>query len=258
MLKHERHSRILRAMELGQSAEVASLAREFGVSEQTVRTDLAELVSLGRVERVHGGARLRVPTAGIEDGWQRRMQAQTRAKAAIAAASARLLQPGQRVLLDAGTTCLAIAAQMAPLTEVKVVTNSLAALELLSRAGLEVTLLAGVYHPQRRAVMGSLTRASIAQVGVDVAFIAPSGVDLKTGLTVADDDAAELKRAMIHAARRVCIVADSTKFGKAGHGIICPIDTGMEIITDAGVGEAERRAFKQRKVILNIAAAAPR
>lgn len=218
MLGAERGQHLRRLLLEQGSVRVSAEAKRFGVSEETIRRDIKRLAAEGIADPVFGGAVLRPgivmsgATTLLPVGERRRIEGA--AKDAIGAAAAGLVEPGQSVILDAGTTTLAVARHLSRHRDLTVVTNSLAIAQSCADIPECVTYVIG-----GRLVTGSLSmigpqaERDLAGISADWAFIGAAAIDVGSGFTSADPYEAQVKGAMIRAARRTVIVADHTKFG---------------------------------------------
>jgi DeoR family transcriptional regulator, fructose operon transcriptional repressor len=195
---------------------VADLARRFGVTQETIRRDLDALAASGHVERVHGGA---VPAGTlhlIEPAVSVRETSRIMQKTAIGRAALNLLvsmRPAN-VILDAGTTTGRLADQLSAGIATSVVTNSVTlATTLATRQIAEVQLLGGRVRGVTEATVGATTVEWLQRLRADVAFIGTNGFSLGHAFSTPDHSEAAVKRAMVAAAKRVVVVADSSKFG---------------------------------------------
>lgn len=204
----ERRARILKSLQQQGRVEVLDLARMFGVSEHTIRRDLLALQAQGALQKTHGGA-VMLNTARL--GFAARAGVLARAKDAIGQAAAELIEPGQTVILDAGSTTLAMARalQVRPLT---VITNALDVAALFDRDdAVQLVLTGGTWQPQARALWGPAAHALLANCRADWAVPGACAVDARLGATAIDEADAAVKRAMIAAAARTMILADHSK-----------------------------------------------
>ena len=191
MLRVQRRQEILNAVRSG-SAQVADLAAAFGVSEMTVRRDLRDLESEGKLTRVYGGA-----VAADEPSFAEVVVERLDRKERIGAAAAELVQDGQTIMLDIGTTTLQLARHLRG-RSVTVITSNLAAYEeLLPEADIELVLLGGVVRRNYRSLVGVLAEDALRQLRADVAFLGASG--LEGDCSVVDSTMVEvpIKRAML-------------------------------------------------------------
>lgn len=214
--------------------EVTAAAEAFGAAEMTVRRDLDRLVALGMARRVRGGA-ISLLMRGEELPFAMRALERAEAKARIGVAVADVLRDGEAVLLDSGTTAVAVGRALAR-RRLTVMAMSLHVASVLSSgpAGQSVRLLlpGGEARPGELALVGPLTLASIAALRFDTAVLAPCG--LAGGQVTAHDlgDAA-VKQAMIAASARVVVAADGSKFGQTAMAVVGAVDAVDMVITDA-------------------------
>jgi DeoR/GlpR family transcriptional regulator of sugar metabolism len=211
--------------------EVARAAEAFRAAEMTVRRDLDRLVAMGMARRVRGGA-ISLLMRGEELPFAMRELERAETKARIGAAVADVLRDGEAVLLDSGTTAVAVARALAG-RRLTVMAMSLHVATVLS-AGESVRLLVpgGEARPGELAMTGPLALASIAALRFDTAVLAPCG--LAGGQVTAHDlgDAA-VKQAMVASAARVVVAADGSKFGQTAMAVVSATGALDMVITDA-------------------------
>jgi len=218
----------------------AELAREFRLSEVTIRTDLESLAADGLLSRVHGGA-LSVDRPA-ERPFEEESSVSTEAKRAIGVEAASLVRSGDCVVLDVGTTTTQIALALLErhdLEGVVVVTNGLTIALALEQAVPRFTVIVsgGTLRPLQHSLVNPLATSVFASVTADLAFIGCTGVHALHGVTNVNLPETDLKRLMTQTARRSYIVADGSKLGEAHLGVIGPLDTFEALIT-AGADEA--------------------
>lgn len=206
---------------------VRDLAAHFGVAEMTLRRDLDALAEAGRVQRVHGGA---IPVEPNDPGFRVRSAGDQPAKQTIATLAAGLLQSGQAVYLDSGSTADAVAAAIARRVrgeslELRLATHALnVALQLAEIPGISLTMLGGEISPTTLAAQGRTALQQLEPLSFDLFFMGASGVDAQAGWTNANPATIELKQAVHSQASRTCALVDSAKWGvKAFHRIL-PLD----------------------------------
>ncbi len=244
----QRRQEILRAVQSG-STHVSDLAQSFGVSEMTVRRDLRELASEGKLERVHGGA----VNASGEPPFEETVVEHFEAKNRIGAAAAALVRDGQTVMIDIGTTTLQAAHHLHG-RSITVVTTSLAVYEeLVPDHAIELLLPGGVVRRNYRSLVGVLAEDSLRQLKADVLFLGTSAIDER--LSVWDSTMVEvpIKRAMIEAAEQVVLLADAAKFAKSGVVRVCPRGDIDHIVTDGALPPAARAAIDEAGIEVTIA-----
>lgn len=230
----ERRRRILSAVRAGETVQVADLAQQLGVSQMSVRRDLSRLAHEGKLTRVHGGA---VIADGDEPPFGVIEVERAAAKQRVGAAAAELVEDGQTIMIDIGTTTLAFARHLhgRPLT---VITSSLAIVqELLPDPEIELVVLGGIVRRNYRSLVGLLAEDALRQVSADVAFLGASGI--RRDQAVMDTTMAEtpIKRGMINAAQRKVLLADEAKFSMGGTVRVCGLSELDVLVTDAGEDE---------------------
>ena len=219
MYGSERRRRIMEHLAASGRVTVADLAQHLDVSAETVRRDLSQLETEGHLERTHGGAVPAVPGGRVERTLAARRAENVSAKTAIGRAALGLLPaPGGAVLLDAGSTtaCLAEALAESPPDGrgLTLLTNSVPIADILHGAGLTgLHLLGGAVRGLTGACVGAPVLRALDAMRVDVAFLGANGLHAERGLTTQDPDEAAVKAAMCACARRVVVLADSSKFG---------------------------------------------
>ena len=239
MYATERQELIERQLATAGRVSVVELARSFDVTTETVRRDLDQLEHSGALRRVHGGAVPLERGSTIEASLPERRLRRSDAKSAIARRALDALGEGFRgsVFLDAGTTTAAIAAQLSPRlagASIDVVTHALPLAALLAEAEqTSLTLIGGRVRGITAAAVGSDTVRTIGTLRPDIAFIGTNGVSADFGLSTPDPDEAAVKSAIVRAARRVVVVADSEKLGSerlVSFAALADIDV---LVTDA-------------------------
>ena len=233
----ERQAEILAEARRAGRVEVAALADSLGVTPETVRRDLTALERLGEVRRVHGGALL-VQRAEFEPSLTERESRLADEKRRIALRALQELRDDDTVLFDSGTTTAALACLLPSDARLTAVTNSLnIANQLLPRRGVGVYCLGGRMRPVTGAAVGEWTLAALSRVCVDVAFLGTNGFSLARGFTTPDQVEAAAKQAMVAAARRVIVVADSSKVGQDSLHRFATTDDVAMLITDTGLDD---------------------
>ena len=237
MLQQARIHRIRTLLGTQGAVSTDRLVQELGVSRETVRRDLQALEAEGALRRVHGGG-VGVEEAGREAPLAVRQATRAREKKAIARAAARLLRPGQTLLVDAGTTTALLAQEMAGLSGLTIVTNGLEVARHLtrdekSRRANEVILLGGQLLTEVPATCGAQTVAEIQRYRADVALLSPVGICAEHGASSFERPEAEVARAMVAAARRCIVLADHSKIGQRSRIAYAPIGSVHTLVTDA-------------------------
>ena len=213
MYAAERQQRIIAEARRAGRVEVTALADSLGVAAETVRRDLTALERRGSLRRVHGGA-IPVERLEVEPTLAARSSRLTEVKRRIAARALDELPSGGSIILDAGSTALAVAELLPPDLDLTVVTNSLAAATVLStHPGITLYLLGGRVRGTTGASVGEWATGPLDEVTVDLALVGTNGLSVARGLTTPDQSEALVKRAMVAAARRCIVLTDSSKAG---------------------------------------------
>ena len=218
-------------------ARIQDLARRFGVSEVTIRSDIDILARTGGIRRVRGGA-MRVVEAVPEVVYEERVASYQPEKRAIGAAAAEMLSPGDSVILDVGTTAMAIAHAIADrhdLTGLTVFTPGLNIALALERAipRIEVVVTGGTLRPQQHSLVGPSSALIFDQIRANFGFIGCNGIDPSHGIVGLSLPDAALKQAILRASRTSVIVTDASKFSQTALVRVCGFDD-IDMILTAG------------------------
>lgn len=230
MSSEERQQRIATYLHKVEFASLEELAKEVDASESTVRRDLTTLEATGLLKRTHGGARLLAPPTD-EFTFSARDTHQLDEKELIGKACAALIQPGQTVIIDAGTTTYHVARYLEEKAP-HIITNSLPIANLFAGANqLEVVVTGGVIYPKLGVLVGPLTVEAMKTMHADVAIMSGGGISLQ-GVSNSHGLLIEIQRAMLHAAQKVIFCFDHTKFGRQSVLPLCGLDGIDVIVTD--------------------------
>jgi DeoR/GlpR family transcriptional regulator of sugar metabolism len=244
----QRRRDILDAVRSG-AMHVAELAESFGVSEMTVRRDLRTLARDGKVERVRGGAVRASEEPPFEETEVERFEAKDR----VGAAAAALVEDGQTVMLDIGTTTLQAARHLHG-RDISVVTSSLAVYEeLVGDPAIELLLPGGLVRRNYRSLVGVIAEDALRRLRADILFLGTSAVDADLGVWDTTMVEVPIKRAMIQAAAGVVLLADHEKFSMAGLVWVTDVGSLDHIVTDAPLPPACRPAAHASGVEVTVA-----
>jgi DeoR/GlpR family transcriptional regulator of sugar metabolism len=227
----------LRLVQGADRVSVTELAGRLSVSEMTVRRDLDELEQRGLVRRVRGGA---VATRADEedDGYAVREAWQAATKDRLGAAVAALIEPGSRVLLDAGTTTVHVAEHLAARGPLTVAVLSLqAATVLADRPGIELIVVGGRSRPGERSLVGPLALRTLASLTFDRFIMSIGGVHPDHGWSEFSLDDAAVKQVGLDQSAQTIAVADATKLGVRAFSRVAPLEAVHEFVTDAGAAD---------------------
>jgi DeoR/GlpR family transcriptional regulator of sugar metabolism len=247
----QRQTRLLALVNSRGIVSVAELARRLRTSAMTIRRDLTLLDARGLLRRIRGGAV--AVTVSRDLPLERRERLELSAKAAIGRAAAALVKPGDTILLDAGTTVLALARSLRAARSLTVVTNSLEALaELRDRPGLRVLAVGGLVRHGSGSLTGPLAERALGEIRVDRAFLGTIGITPEWEASNSDLDLAALQRRILSAARESYLLADHTKFGRTGLAIVGPLKAFSAVITDAALAASVRGPLERqaRRVLI--------
>lgn len=218
---------------IGQHGEVSveTLAEQFDVSPETIRRDLGLLAETGTVQKVHGGARR--PRLLCEGSFQQRMSENAEAKRVIARKLAALIEPGDTIFIDTGSTTLICAEALATIADLTVITNSPRIAQVFD-AGQRaaIYLLGGRYDPDNAETTGPLVIEQIAAFQADHAVLTVAAIDIKAGAMDSNFDEARVARAMIAHARHVFVLANAGKIGREAAFHVCDCDRIDVLVTD--------------------------
>ncbi len=214
MTQDERRKEIIRLIQRNVSLETNKLSEMFGVSPVTIRRDFSFLEENGLITTIYGGAMVNrtLPDLPIlENDSQQRINE----KRQIAKLAAGLIQPGQTVLLDAGSTVKELAIELLSKTDITVMTNSILVINVLAQAANDINLICmpGQFRKSSMCFFGAMTMDFLDAVHVDYAFIGVTGFSYNRGGTIPDADEAYTKKKMSQAADNTVVLADHWKIG---------------------------------------------
>lgn len=225
---------------------VSELCDILGVSDMTVRRDLSSLESANLLQRIHGGA-VSVRGRSYEPPLLSRFQESEVVKQAIGMHAASLVEEGDSIALDVGTTTLEMSRYLTTLRDITVVTASLPiANVLVDQPNIRLILTGGILRREEQSLIGAIAEHTFTNYFVDKAFIGIGGVDLDVGLTEYNVEDAKIKSHMIQSSQRRYLLADSSKFGRRKFVHVVPLSEIHEIITDKGLAEDYQKELEKR------------
>lgn len=228
----ERREKILQLVTANEEVKISDLSQLFNVSEISIRRDLIELESQGLLKRTYGGA---ISTAKViqEQSFKEKVNKHLEEKKRIAALAVKMIQRGDRILLDSGTTTLQIARMIKNPQDLTVMTTSLPIAEELGvYSGVNLVLVGGTYNSTYQSLVGPLAVKNLAQFYVNKVFMGIDGLSVSNGLTTISTLEAEVSQAILQIAGEVIVVADHSKIDKVGFVYIAPITKVHKLITD--------------------------
>jgi len=250
LLAEQRRRTILEILEQKGQITVRDLVKMFSISAVTARTDLDALSGTGAVVRSHGGAvRKLEPT--LDYPLRLKASIHRAEKAQIGRAAANLIQPGEVIILDSGTTTTEIARQLKTraLHEVTVITNAMNVVsELVDAQGIAVIVIGGILRPVSLSFVGPQAETMLKDLHADRLFLAVDGFDLEHGPTTPDVLEAQLNSLMMTVAKETTVVADFSKLGRRSVSRIGSIARIHRLITDTKAPEEFVEALRSRGI----------
>jgi DeoR family transcriptional regulator, aga operon transcriptional repressor len=232
MLIEERRRAILEALRSEGRVLVPDLAKRFRTSQVTIRKDLEILHCTGKIHRTHGGA-LPARDGALEDPTLlEKEKLHRKQKIQIAAAADQMVQEGQVVILDSGTTTTAIARALRHRQNLTIITNAVNIAAELAGSSLDVMLTGGTLRKNSFSLVGPIAEETLHRLHADILFLGVDGFDVHYGLSTPNLLEANVNRAMIDIARIVVAVCDSSKFGRRSLSLIAPPSALHRVITD--------------------------
>lgn len=245
MLAAERKIKIIEYVRKHNVASVAQLSQAFGVHEATIRRDLSEIEKEGRLRRTHGGVVL-VEGVSSEPSFTVRASERVEEKIRIAERAAEMIEDGDYIILDSGTTTLQIAKALVNKSNLTIVTNDInIAAELRDCKDIKVIVTGGILYPESYMLNGLFTDYALKTLHVSKAFVAIPAFHPKRGLTHFDDQLVSSKRSMIEAAVETIVVTDHTKLGGVSLHMVAPINQIDTLITGKEASETQIRQFEE-------------
>jgi DeoR/GlpR family transcriptional regulator of sugar metabolism len=248
MLTDHRKQQLLSILKKNGQIIAKEVSHAMGVSEDTIRRDLREMAQQGLLQRVHGGA---LPASPAMADFAGREGIAPDGKVAIGRAAAKMVQPGQVVILDGGTTARQVARHIPLDLKATIVTHSpTIALELVNHLNIEVILIGGRLFRHSVVAVGAAAIEAIAQVHADIYFMGVTGIHPKTGLTTGDYEEAAVKRALSHAAAETIVLASSEKLNAASPYVVVSLAEISGIVTEQSTQESLLRPYRKLGIII--------
>jgi DeoR family fructose operon transcriptional repressor len=249
MLVDQRRLQILEITEKSGFVALSELVERVGASESTVRRDLDYLDGIGQIRRTRGGA------AYVGDSITPFEVRGTRAKEQkqhIAAVAAALVEPGETVLLDGGTTTLEVAKHLVG-KPLQVVTNSLPIINVLtSSPQTELIVIGGFLYPKTGVNLGPIAVAALKSIHARRLFVSAGGITA-AGLFNSNALLVETERQMIESAEELIVVSDSSKLGHSALAHLCPLDVVDRLVVDEGITDEWREIVRRAGIQLTVA-----
>jgi DeoR family transcriptional regulator, aga operon transcriptional repressor len=238
MLNEERRNRIQEVLAQQHRLLVTEMAAALATTPVTIRKDLEVLEKRGLCQRVHGGAILNQSSV-IDIALTEKERLHAREKERIARVAEKLINDGEVIILDSGSTTTAIARRLKTRRNITVITNAVNIAWELAASDNEVILIGGTVREKSFSLVGPISEAAISRLMADKLFLGVDGIDLETGYTTPNLLEANINRLMLKSAAEVIVVADSSKLGRKSMGVIAEISAAQHIITDEKIAEQD-------------------
>jgi len=252
MLIEERRQYIVGLAQKHGRVLVEELSDSLGISRITIRKDLDHLQSQGLLQRTHGGALLPSNGAISDPSLREKEGRHSQEKLRIATAAANLVQEGQCILLDSGTTTTAVAKALRRFSHLTIITNAVNVASELRDTDFEVLLTGGSLRKNSFSLVGPLAEDMLHEMYADILFLGVDGFDLEVGLTTPNVMESRVNRAMVKASSLVVAVCDSTKFNRRSLSKIVDATAIHHIITDSGLPSATADALRSAGINLTL------
>ncbi|MFD1064917.1 DeoR/GlpR family DNA-binding transcription regulator [Oceanobacillus locisalsi] len=231
MLSQDRQEIIMQYLQTNKSVRIADLSNDLGVTRETVRKDLYEMEQEGVVRKVHGGAILN--KANLETKYVTRKTVNEEEKKAIAKKAADLVEDGDTIYIDYGTTALYFSREINSKKDLTIITNSLPiAQELIDYSDFEVIIIGGNVRKNENSLFGPIAYRGIEKIFVDKGFFGIGGLDLQAGYTNMHMGESEVSRLMMKHSQIKIMMADFSKFHSTSMNQVAAIDEVDILITD--------------------------
>jgi DeoR family transcriptional regulator of aga operon/DeoR family fructose operon transcriptional repressor len=252
-MSEERRRQILDLIERKGSVRVDDLASRFSVSHVTIRKDLTDLEERGLLQRTHGGA-LPAFKSRFNLSFLEKEQLNAAQKSSIARAAASLIDEGDAIILDGGSTTLALAREIkSTFKHLVVITCSIPIALELSHTSWDVILVGGSVRQHSLALIGPAAISTLREYHADKTFVGATGVTIADGYSTPNPNDAALKRAMMRAANKTYVLTDSSKLGHAALVNFARLDEVATLITDAAAPQDFLREMQARGAAFVIA-----
>ncbi len=245
LLNEERRRAILELINRDGRVLVNELAKAFDTSQVTIRKDLEILHVDGLIHRTHGGALPSREGALADPTLREKEKLHRKEKLRIAEAAASMVNEGQVVILDSGTTTTAIARVLRSFHSLTIVTNAVNMVSELAGTEVEVILTGGTLRKNSFSLVGPIAEETLRKLSADILFLGVDGFDVEHGLSTPNLLEAKVNRIMVEISKVVVAVCDSSKFGRRSLSLIAPPAAMQHVITDEGISKADLKALKK-------------
>jgi DeoR/GlpR family transcriptional regulator of sugar metabolism len=252
-LPEERRHRLLELLGRNGKIVAAEASQLLAVSEDTVRRDLKELAAAGLLRRVHGGALPLLPLTPAAIPFAKRLAEDMAPRDALGKAAAALIQPGETVLLDGGTTMLAVARNLAPDLRATIITPNLpAAMVLMDHPNVDIVLIGGRIDKTEQVTGGIAASEALQDLSVDLCLLGVCAVDAQAGMSEMTLDDARLKRSMMSRASRVATAVTGNKLGTRAPFPIGPVTGLTHLLTEGEVSPERLLPYREAGIDVRV------
>ncbi len=253
LFAEERQSRILKQLKKDRKVLVPQLCEQFGVSPVTIRNDLNDMETRGLLKRTHGGAILTSKT-GFEQNTVQKLVKNQEQKDAIGKLAAALVEDGDILALDTGTTIWAFVRHLVEKRRLTVVTNDLQIASFLEEeTDSTIVLAGGTVRRNYHCTIGPITLSCLEHLQVDKCFLATNGFTLERGLSTPDLQQAEVKRKLASLGEQRILLCDSEKMGSSSFVTVLPAQSIQTLVTDTGLDSAIQEQLEQAGIEVRLA-----
>lgn len=248
----DRRAKIIDLLENNGQVKVTDLSDMFNVSEVTVRNDLSQLEGKGLLIRTRGGG-IKTQRVGIDNHLNDKSKRSQKEKQLIGKKAAELVNNGDTIIIDSGTTTVELAKNLLTFNSLTVITNALnIASQLISSPQIKIIMLGGMLRHKSLSLIGPLAEKSIQNYFCDKLFIGVDGIDAEYGISTPNHEEAHLNRLMIDISKEVVVIADSSKFLRRSFAFISPMSKINTLITDSGIPKSEMTILQNAGINLII------
>jgi DeoR family transcriptional regulator, aga operon transcriptional repressor len=245
LLNEERRRAILELINREGRVLVNELAKGFNTSQVTIRKDLEILHADGLLHRTHGGALPSREGALADPTLREKEKLHRKEKLRIAEVAASMVNEGQVVILDSGTTTTAIARALRSFHNLTIVTNAVNIVSELSGTDVEVIVTGGALRKNSFSLVGPIAEETLSKLSADILFLGVDGFDVNYGLSTPNLLEAKVNRVMVEVSKSTVAVCDSSKFGRRSLALIAPTIAMQHVITDNGIPKAELKTLRK-------------
>lgn len=240
----ERRSLIIKELNLKGKVDVNVLSKMFGVSEVTIRNDLAQLEKKNILIRARGGA-LKIDPVGIDYHISEKDKINIKAKQLIGSKATNFVNEGDTIMIDSGTTAMELVRNLDNKMSLTVITNALnIANQFFDNNNINVIIPGGFLRNKSFSLVGTPAEKSIRNYFCDKLFLGVDGLDIDYGLSTPNIEEAHFNSTMIEMSNQVIVLADSSKIGKRSLAFICPLTKVDILITDSNISDVQKTSLE--------------